>query len=898
MKHQPPVPVLFLVLLLFSLPVKAQVSFFQPPAYVGMGNPFIADFTQDGKLDLLTSDGFVNIGNGDGTFSAGTTVKGFGVLAVADFNGDGKPDVLEQGTGTLLVLLGKGDGTFQAAISTASGASLMAAAAIDLNGDRKADVVGVFNSTLFVYLGNGDGTFAPAVTYNLGAMSTLCCGTSLSLGDFNGDGKTDVVVTIGTPGGEEIVLLGNGDATFQAAHTTASVDNPAYPVVGDFNGDGKLDLAIAGRDPSSNYYIYVLRGKGDGTFDAPTIAFPGLGPLGAGDLNGDGKLDLILQSDPTVGQIYLGNGDGTFSNSGNYLLNFPGSPQISQSAVAIADFNGDGKKDFAIGNAVLMGNGDGTFHGIQFCLLPDISVSPGAQAGGDFDKNGTQDVALISNQHIYILNNSGGGVLSLTHTYSVPQPGFAIVSADFNGDGNLDLVVFETDSSGDWGYSVLLGNGDGTFQSPIYHPQNVQTGAQSYSVIVADFNNDHKLDIATSLAGNSGNQTLAVLLGNGDGTFAAPSYFFDATASFLLSGDFNGDGNLDIAAGGYSGSVLSAPQTAILFGKGDGTFQAAVFPVSLNNFEAQFVADLNKDGKPDLISFGSAGAGSQVALGNGDGTFTVLPSLTSEVNAIADFNGDGVPDILVTSFYRGFRDQTGVMLGNGNGTFGSMNRVPSSGLLPSTVLAVDMNGDGHPDIVFPWSNYLFGVGVLLNTTVATAPGFAVSPASGSSISQTVSAGQGAKFDLVVASTGTFSGTVNLSCSITPPVTPAPTCSLSTSSVQVAAGVGKPVTVNVATTATVTTGAYPFAFSPPGVLPLVWTVMLLSSAFLWLRSRKPLLSLLAPMTVFVLASLVSCGGSSSPSHHTTPGTPSGTYTVTITASSGAVSHNMPLTVVVN
>jgi hypothetical protein len=190
---------------------------------------------------------------------------------------------------------------------------------------------------------------------------------------------------------------------------------------------------------------------------------------------------------------------------------------------------------------------------------------------------------------------------------------------------------------------VLLGNGDGTFQPPVFYPQSVQTNALGYSVVVGDFNNDGKLDIATTLYANGpfGNQTLALSLGNGDGTFAAPSYVADAGASSLVSADFNHDGKLDIAgvAPNPSTKVLS---TEILFGNGDGTFQNAVFPANLSNFAVQFTADLNDDGKPDLIS------SSQVALGNGDGTFTVLPSALSQVSAIADFNGDGKPDLLVT----------------------------------------------------------------------------------------------------------------------------------------------------------------------------------------------------------------------------------------------------------
>ena len=182
-----------------------------------------------------------------------------------------------------------------------------------------------------------------------------------------------------------------------------------------------------------------------------------------------------------------------------------------------------------------------------------------------------------------------------------------------------------------------------------------------------------------------------------------------------------------------AGSSISWQATAILYGNGDGTFQTLVFPPSLKYFVAQFVTDLNKDGKADLVS--SEG---QVALGNGDGTFLVLPPKTDHdnygyfVNAVADMNGDGIPDLIGGDWALGISTQphnTGVMLGNGDGTFSALIDAPTIGFLPifglvnsTLVLIADMNDDGRPDILYSSG----GIDVLLNTTPTGQPDFKIS----------------------------------------------------------------------------------------------------------------------------------------------------------------------------
>ena len=709
------------VLCVVALPLaSAQLSFSSSPTYLGAGTVFIADFNGDGKPDILTADGTLNLGNGDGTFTPGARLTG--TAAVADFNGDGKADVLEQVQGTLQVLLGNGDGTFQAPIATNIGLTLAPLAAIDLNGDGKADVAGVVNNTVFVYIDNGDGTFAPGVPYNLGASQGSPA--LIVFGDFNGDSKTDIaVLTEGAPG-QEFVFLGKGDGTFQSSpFISTGVDDPMSVVLGDFNGDGKLDIATSTLATNSSTQVataFRQSGNGDGTFQAPTAVcagpYSGGGPeniaLATADLTGNGKLDLVLTAD-LIG-VYLGNGDGTFSSNPEYYQ-----PMLAGGAgIAIADFNLDGKPDVAADGEILLGDGDGKLKGPPTLLLPhpaDVAVV------GAFVKSGAPGVAAISNGSVntlYVLTNDGTGTLSLANSYTLPQPSYAMATGDLNRDGNLDLVVTGVDqSSQNWSYTVLLGNGDGSFQAPVLYQQSIQAIAST--IVVADFNNDGKLDLAMPV-GNS----VAVLLGKGDGTFSAPVLFFDGDANSIVSADFNGDGILDIAAGGSSG-------LAILLGNGNGTFQAATFPYT-SGFGPAVATDLNGDGKIDVVG---NDAGIQVLLGNGNGTFNALTPFGNYgangfSTAVADVNGDGNLD-LISEGGIGSSVNDGIYLGNGDGTFDTSevpipyNYPPHS---PTTagVQAADMNGDGKPDLVI--ESPVSTVFVLLNSTQPV-PGTRFSPAS-------------------------------------------------------------------------------------------------------------------------------------------------------------------------
>jgi hypothetical protein len=967
-----------------AYPVFPQVSFFQPPTFQGMGNVMVADFNRDGKGDILTEDfnldqygrptvyGTLQFGSGSGGFGSTTIVPGYPLL-VADFNGDGIPDILEYGSS---VLLGNGDGTFQAGISSLINTNMDGVAAGNLNGDSSADVVGVSGTSLLVFINNGNGTFAAPVAYNLGTSSTIA--PVLAPGDFNGDGKTDIAVGIS---GQEIVFLRNGDGTFKTAGITSPNGLTIHSAaVGDFNGDGREDLAVSGSGGVS-----ILIGNGNGTFAAPGVSFGLDGPLVAADVNSDGKWDLLTGpkvmtdgflpfSAGDLVQIFLGNGDGTFINASNYgaLMYFERNDTGTSSAgIAVADFDGDGKLDIAVGGgAILLGNGDGTFQGVPAADVPTESA-----VVGSFGQNHAPAIAALSGAQLSIVGMNGSYALSLIHTYALPQSGNGIVAADFNGDGFIDLAVVGTDSQNqNWNYSVLLESADGSFQAPMVVSQ---PGALTGSIVVGDFNNDHKPDLVLGAGGQ-----LAVLLGKGDGTFGTPVYSKGFLGSLIA--DFNGDGILDIAASQGDSTVIS-------YGNGDGTFQPPVYPASLSYFSAGSMADVNNDGKADLIRRSCTNCYGTVALGNGDGTFT-LPgpfiqtgeSAAFHTSAVADLNGDGNTDYLTSSVNYPYTPFYSIGLGNGDGGTGGGYRVGFAG---DPGFPADVNGDGRPDFVrrvavvlnttatgpgfglfasnlspatvtpgssatstvgvFPFFGFQSSVSLSCNglpmgascafdlptidnasgtstltiTTSASTPtgtypiqvqggseplsksaplllvvrpDFKMGPDAGSPTSQTISAGQTASFTLVLAPVGSFNEAINLSCAITPAVTPAPTCSLSKSSIQIVDSSSQSITVTVGTTAPATSSMLPFTWSPIRTFPLAWKSIVLGSGLLLLSSRKRRPSL-ALLILVGLTYSVACGGSRS--SIPTQGTPSGTYNVTVTAVAGPLNHNVGFQVVV-
>jgi hypothetical protein len=349
----------------FAAPVEYPAGRFPISATAG-------DFNNDGNVDVVTaSNGSASVslllGNGDGTFQTARdvpvgAVQPFDVQA-ADLNNDGNLDLVTANgsnttsDGSVSVLLGNGDGTFQAPTVYPVGGRPFSVAVTDLNNDGAPDiVVGTSTNTVSVLLNNGDGTFGTAQTFAAGPRTT-----GVAVGDFNNDGNPDILVT-SYEGASVSLLLGNGDGTFQAPRTFATGVNPISVAVGDLNGDGNLDFAVANFNSGSNGTVSVFLGNGDGTFQPRQDYATGGGPenVAIADLNNDGNLDLVAANVGGTVAVLLGNGDGTFGP----LQTYAGGTNLSGAHLAVADFNGDGFLDIAAadegGNAVavLLNNAD------------------------------------------------------------------------------------------------------------------------------------------------------------------------------------------------------------------------------------------------------------------------------------------------------------------------------------------------------------------------------------------------------------------------------------------------------------------------------------------------------------------------------------------------------------
>jgi len=671
------------------------------------------DFTGDGAPDVAVSDSTdttitVFLGKPDATMTPAPSFDvghKFLYLGCGDFNEDGLADLaVVSNEGFLDIYLSDGYGTFRAPIEYGIPAGFLDLTVADLDGDGSLDLIaeGNFFSVL-VFYGHGDGTFDPYKGY--ATFGRTHGPAPVAVGDLNGDGKLDMTVAREN---FVCVLLNNGPRSFQPCSEYGTFDYSIYGVaIGDFNGDHKLDLALS-RNSLFPDTVSILLGAGDGTFPTHTEYGVAAGPhnIATVDVNGDGMLDVITAGiggavvEYGTVSVLLGNGDGTFQANANY--------GVGTSPTMVArDFNGDGVPDLAIAAqgcltyltacvtgdlTIWLGKGDGSFPKGTNYAMPDEAMTV---AVGDLNGDHMPDV-VVGNKNgkdsntVSVLINNGDGTFQPRVDYVAGTGTTSVVLGDFNGDRLLDVAVgnigaFNNENS----VSILLGTGTGTLRPHVEYP----SGPLPATIVAGDFNRDGKLDLVTIPAYQL---NLSILLGNGDGSFQpAQQFSCPIVPATGVAGDVNGDGKLDLV-------IVGSGPIAVLLGNGDGTFQPPMLSYSIFNSYRATLADLDGNGKLDLTVTDFSVV--WVLRGNGDGTFqppVSYPggSAPSSIS-VADMNGDGKLDLV-----DGVLWNAGILYGGGAGGFNAFAGYGYGEQENSDVITADFNGDGAIDIARENWNY-------------------------------------------------------------------------------------------------------------------------------------------------------------------------------------------------
>ncbi|MET0625481.1 MAG: FG-GAP-like repeat-containing protein, partial [Pyrinomonadaceae bacterium] len=575
-------------------------------------------FSVDNVLDEIV----IVPGDASGNFTAGTRValdQSPRAMIAHDFNGDGRHDLaitVQLSAGPKLeVLPNDGAGHFGAPTNVAVAQEPLGLTAADFNNDGKADIA-VGNGSAQILLGDGAGQFtADAHRALTGGGLMLEDDGVLFAGDFNNDGKADLVsprADVGVRPGVVLVILGRGDGTFDVSRARAlGTFNTVLTslAVADFNADGRSDVTSTFSFSSS---VGLLLGDGAGGlnqsvfYDAPGTP----GSMATGDFDGDGKADAASAN--------LGTGFGTvtaFYGDGAGLVSRTANTNASAVFLAPANFNGDGRTDLVALNGngrvtVLLSSGANGFDlapGSPFELLPGVpSSSASAVAAADFNGDGRDDLAtaISSQNRVLIFLNDGAGRMTLSANVTVPVGTdfheLHLAAGDFNRDGRADVVSANGSARN---VTVFLGDGAGGLGAGTNFPATEKTFLSSSTVFmaVADFDGDTNPDLAVTNRGSSFGGELVVLLGDGAGGFAAPiSQPIGGDPSVLAVGNFDADSKPDLAVIGLATNAVtlllnvSEPLPClsvedVTLTEGDSGTQNAVFNVALSQTSAETV---------------------------------------------------------------------------------------------------------------------------------------------------------------------------------------------------------------------------------------------------------------------------------------------------------------------
>lgn len=654
-------------------------------------------------------------------------------LTLADVNGDGLLDVIatldggvpsDQG---IRVFLGQPDGSFGDPL--AQGGSLGTISAVaDFTGDGIPDIVApgaivvsfspmtVYEGHVWLHPGLGDGTFAPPIDTPMSLDKPARC----AVGDIDEDGVLDLVLepqfTGGVFPGSVTMLFGSTDGTFER-ETAIPVDvdgDPAWNVRGivldDLNADGHLDIAVCAFFSGTSLYsaISVLLGHGDGTFESPMASLLNLSgqALKSRDLDDDGLPELIvgqfsiLSPPEAITLTIMHNvGSGLFVEHVSY-------PFIgSVNDLELLDIDGDGITDVAaIGfdlenlttlvNVAAVARGRGGMDFADPVRLP-LGVFSRGFATGDVDRNGRDELLIAWPYTGSSVSETGVSVLHDLGSKPVPSVGVVdtgdkttqVALADLDGDGHLDVVATSLDADED--VTIALGLGDGSFGTPV----QMSGGSYAKKLAVADLDGDDVPDLVVN--GDVSGGAVRVFHGTGDGiSFGPETIVLTGYVNSIRTADLDGNGYRDIiatrASDGFVYTILS---------QGGGVYEPAVAHAAGSSPTGLVVDDFTGDHIPDIAVADASSDAVLLLTGNGDGTFAA--PLTHSVTGTpqwldaADLDRDGWLDLVVSRL-----DSLDVvaLLGAGNGTFATAGSF-TLGIKSTDIVTADINGDGIPDVL-------------------------------------------------------------------------------------------------------------------------------------------------------------------------------------------------------